>query len=141
MSKRSQNVLLVAIVSALATIPVWLPAFPPMTDLPQHAAQVAMLREMSQPAFPYRHLFEINWFTPYLVGYLLVYAFTGILGIVVACKLVVSLAIAGIPIATAVLILETGGDSRWALLSVPAMYGFDFQWGFLNFLVAVPLGL
>ena len=141
MSKRSQNVLLVAIVSALATIPVWLPAFPPMTDLPQHAAQVAMLREMSQPAFPYRHLFEINWFTPYLVGYLLVYAFTGILGIVVACKLVVSLALAGIPIATAVLILETGGDSRWALLSVPAMYGFDFQWGFLNFLVAVPLGL
>lgn len=141
MSKTFQHILLVATVSVLATIPVWLPAFPPMTDLPQHAAQVAMLREMSHPAFSYRQLFEINWFTPYLVGYLLVYALTGLLGIVVACKVVVSLAIAGIPIATAVLILETGGDPRWALIAVPAMYGFDYQWGFLNFLVAVPLGV
>jgi hypothetical protein len=132
---------LVALVSVLATIPVWIPDFPPMTDLPQHAAQIAMLREMGQETFPYRHLFEINWFTPYLFGYLLVYALTGLVGIVAACKVVVSLAIAGIPIATAALILETDGDPQWALLAVPAMYGFDYQWGFLNFLVAVPLGL
>lgn len=138
---KNRSLLLVALASALATIPVWLPAFPPMTDLPQHAAQIATLREMGQPAFPYHRLFEINWFTPYLFGYLLVYALTGLLGIVAACKVVVSLAIAGIPIATAVLLLETGGDPQWALLAVPAMYGFDYQWGFLNFLVAVPLGL
>src|SRR5690348_6105413 len=75
------RIALVAIVSALAAIPVWLPAFPPMTDMPQHAAQVAMLREISHNAFPYSDLFEINWFTPYLVGYLLVYALTGLLGI------------------------------------------------------------
>lgn len=141
MSNTLKSLLIVAIVSVLATIPVWLPEFPPMTDLPQHAAQVVMLRVIAHHAFPYRQLFQINWFTPYLVGYLLVYALTGVLGIVAACKLVVALAIAGIPIATAVLILETDGDPLWALLAVPAMYGFDYQWGFLNFLVAVPLGL
>ena len=141
MANVRRQLLLVAIVSALATVPVWMPRFPPMTDLPQHAAQVAMLREMAQPAFAYRGLFAINWFTPYLFGYFLVYAFAGLLGIVAACKLVVSMAIAGIPIATALLIVETDGDPRWALLAVPAMYGFDYQWGFLNFLVAVPLGL
>lgn len=100
-----------------------------------------MLRELSRPAFPYRDLFEVNWFTPYLFGYVLVYGLGALIGIVAACKLVVALSIAGLPVATAVLLVETGGDPFWALLAVPAMYGFNYQWGFLNFLVAIPLGL
>ena len=131
----------VTVISAIATIPVWLPVFPPMVDLPQHAAQVAMLRELSRPGFPYRDLFEVNWFTPYLFGYVLVDGLSALIGIVAACKLVVAISVAGLPIATAVLLAETGGDSVWALLAVPAMYGFNYQWGFLNFLVAIPLGL
>ncbi|MGH9410831.1 MAG: hypothetical protein ACRD1V_15415 [Vicinamibacterales bacterium] len=141
MSHAARGLLLVAIVALLAAIPVWIPAFPPMADLPQHAFQVMLLREMAQPGFPYRHLFEVNWFTPYLVGYLLVFGLSFVVGIVAACKIVVSLTIAGIPISAAALIAEADGEPRWALLAVPAMYGFDYQWGFLNFLVAVPLGL
>jgi hypothetical protein len=138
---RGRDLLIVVAAALLATIPVWIPTFPPMTDLPQHAAQVALLREMLQPGFPYAASFHINWFTPYLFGYLLVYSLVPLVGMVTACKIVISIALAAVPIATAVVMTETGSDRRWALLAIPAMYAFPYHWGFLNFLVAAPLGL
>jgi hypothetical protein len=138
--RRAEMWLLLA-ASLAATIPVWIPTFPPMTDLPQHASQVALLRGMLTPDFPYESVFQVNWFTPYLLGYLLTFALMPLVGIVVACKVVVSLALASTPLATALVMTETGTDRRFALLAIPAMYGFSFQWGFLNFLVAGPLGL
>lgn len=125
----------------LAVLPVWLPAYPAMSDLPQHAAQVAMLRELHNPAFAYSGLFHVNWFTPYLFGYLLIYALAPLFGIVAACKLVVSLYVVGIPLSTAVLLSYAGADVFWAILTIPAIYGFTYQWGFLNFLIAAPVGI
>jgi hypothetical protein len=81
---------LLLIASALAAIPVWLSTYPPMTDLPQHAAQVALLRNLHNPAFRFSGLFWINWFTPYLLSDLLLYAITSVPGIVTGCKLLVS---------------------------------------------------
>lgn len=129
------------LVSLLATIPVWVPAYPPMSDLPQHAAQVALLRDLQNSHFAYAKLFQLNWFTPYLLGYLLIYAITPLLGIVAACKMVISLYIAGLPLSTALLLESAGTDIFWAILCIPGAYGFTYQWGFLNFLIAAPLGI
>jgi hypothetical protein len=112
-----------------------------MADLPQHAAQVALLRDLSNPQFPYSALFRLNWFTPYLLGYLLIYTLTPLLGIVAACKLVVSLFVAGLPLSTALLLRSADVDVFWAVLCIPGAYGFAYQWGFLNFLIAAPLGM
>ncbi|HET9727102.1 MAG TPA: hypothetical protein VFP28_09325, partial [Gemmatimonadales bacterium] len=128
-------------ISLLATLPVWIPPYPQMADLPQHAAQVQLLRSLQDPAFSFAPLFHINWFTPYLAGYLLVYLLVPLLGIVGACKTVIALSVAATPLATALLARETGADGRWAPLTVLGLYGFSFQWGFLNFLFAIPLGL
>src|SRR5690606_13941411 len=130
-----------ALASALATTPVWMVTFPPMVDLPQHAAQVALLSEVGNPDFPLGSLFELNWFTPYLLGYLLIHALTLLIGLVPAVKTVVALALAALPLTTALLLRETGADTRWALLVIPTLYGFTYQWGLLNFLVAAPVGL
>jgi len=137
---RRDLVLLLA-ASVLATIPVWIPTFPPMTDLPQHGAQITLLREVLHPGFPFASLFGINWFTPYLFGYMLVYVLVPVIGIIAAIKTVISLALIALPLSTALVMSETGTDRRWALLAIPAMYGFSYHWGFLNFLVAAPLGL
>src|SRR5262249_12558452 len=139
--RRSRELFMLVAASLLATIPVWIPTFPPMTDLPQHGAQIALLREMLQPGFAFASYFSLNWFTPYLFGYLLVYVLVPIPGMVAACKLVISLALMALPLSTALVMTETGTDRRWALLAIPAMYGFSYQWGFLNFLVAAPIGL
>jgi hypothetical protein len=134
-------VALVLIASLLATIPVWIPAFPPMTDLPQHAAQVALLRAIQSPDFPFASLFQINWFTPYWFGHLLIYALVPLAGMVGALKLVIAGSLVGLSWAATVLMKETGTDRRWALLTIPGMYGFSYQWGFLSFIVAAPLGV
>jgi len=112
-----------------------------MSDLPQHAAQVVLLRNLQSPHFAYAGLFHLNWFTPYLFGYLLIYALTPLFGIVAACKLVVSLYIVGFPLATALLLGSVDVDPFWAILSIPGSYGFTYQWGFLNFLIAAPIGI
>lgn len=140
-STQKHEILLLLIASVIATIPVWLPTFPAMVDLPLHASQVALLRNLHDPGFPFAGLFWVNWFTPYLFGYVLVYGLTPLFGIVTACKIVVALSVAALPVATAVLMRETGADCYWALLTLPAMYGFSYNWGFLNFLVATPIGL
>lgn len=140
-SAARREMLLLIAASLLATIPVWLASFPPMVDLPEHAAQIALLHNLHNPGFRFADLFWVNWFTPYLLGYILVYAFTPLLGIVTATKLVVAVAVAAVPVATALLARETGADRYWALLTIPAMYGFSYGWGFLNFLVAAPIGL
>ncbi len=70
-----------------------------------------------------------------------VYALAPLLGIVAACKLVISAALAALPLGTGLLMKETGADPYWALLMIPAMYGFTYEWGFLNFLVGAPVGL
>jgi hypothetical protein len=132
---------IVAAASVLATAPVWIPAFPPMTDLPQHAAQIAMLRAVRDPSFAYASLFTVNWFTPYLFGYLLVYALVPILGMVMALKAVIAVALAALPVSTALVMGETGTDQRLALLAIPAMYGFSYHWGFLNFIVGAPVAM
>ncbi len=50
----------------LAAIPFLLVKFPPITDLPQHAAQVRLFGEaLNQPDSPYR----IRWITPYSLVY------------------------------------------------------------------------
>jgi hypothetical protein len=127
--------------SLLATVAVWIPAYPPMCDLPQHAAQVTLMRALHDPGFAYSYLFQTNWFTPYLVGYALIYVLAPLLGIVLACKVVVTLALAGLPLSTALLLRETGSDVYWALLTIPAMYGFSYHWGLINYLLATPLGM
>ena len=129
------------VVSILAVLPVWIPTYPPMSDLPQHAAQVALLRELQNPSFAYASFFRLNWFTPYLFGYLLIYTFAPLVGIVAACKLAVSLYIAGFPLSTGLLLRSVDVDVFWAILCIPGAYGFAYQWGFLNFLIAAPVGI
>jgi hypothetical protein len=136
-----REMLLLVAASLLATVPVWLATYPPMVDLPQHAAQIALLRNLHDPSFRFADLFWVNWFTPYLFGYMLVYELTPLLGIVAACKFVVAVALAAVPLSTSVLMRETGAPRYWALLTIPAIYGFSYHWGFLNFLVATPIGL
>jgi len=136
-----REMLLVLVAGVIATIPVWLTSFPPMVDLPEHAAQVALLRNLHDPGFHFAGLFWVNWFTPYLLGYMLVYALTPVCGVVIACKIVVAVSLGALPVATALLMRETGADCFWALLTLPVMYGFSYSWGFLNFLVATPIGL
>lgn len=126
---------------AACVLPVWLAHYPPLVDLPQHAAQVRTLADLGRPDYPFRELFRVNWFTPYLFGYVLVFALAKLTGIAAASKAVLSAALLAVPLLTRRLARELGGDPFWAWLVFPGLLSFAYHWGFLNYVVATPLGI
>jgi hypothetical protein len=63
---KSQRVLLAIFCCLLTALPFLLVKFPPITDLPQHAAQIRLFSEaVGRPDSPYR----IQWMTPYSLVY------------------------------------------------------------------------
>ncbi len=61
-----ERIILALFCCVLASIPFLIVTFPPLTDLPQHAAQIRLFGEaLSQPDSPYR----IQWMTPYSLVY------------------------------------------------------------------------
>lgn len=126
----------------LCAVPILLAKYPPMVDMPQHAAQIAAIRHLlAGDDWRFAGFFELQWFTPYLFGYLLVLLLSYLAGVPLALKLVLAAAVVLFPIAGSRLISATGGDRAWRWLLLPLPFGFAYQWGFLNFLVAAPLGL
>lgn len=126
---------------ALALVPLWLADRPPMVDLPQHAAQVAVWQQWGGDGFDYARYLRVNWRTPYLVTQSLAYLLSFFVPIVVAFKLVISAALLGLPLATLALVRETGGNPWWTILAIPLGYSYAFFMGFVAFAFATPLAL
>jgi hypothetical protein len=137
--RRATPLLLAA--GVLAVLPVWIPAFPAMCDAPQLASQVAIYTHLGDPAFRFASLFVAHTQMPNLAGYGLLLLLTPWLGAVAAYKLAACMALVALLVSWGWLIAELGGDARWALLAIPGMFGFAFQWGLLGFLCSAPLGV
>jgi hypothetical protein len=120
---------------------LWSVDYLPMVDLPQHAAQLSFWIHYDDPRFGFAEHLRLCWFSPYLLGYALARAAALILPPAAALKLVITLAVLAIPLAMDRLLRYAGGDRWWALLGFPLGLGFAFQWGFFNWMVAVPLML
>lgn len=130
---------LFALVCAALLVPLWITPHPPMVDVPQHAAQIGLWMRMDEPGAS--ELYELNWFTPYLLGYSLARGAAELVGPRLGVKLVVSLAVLLLPLSVLSLARRSGGSPWVALLAAPLGYGFCFYWGFLNYLFAIPLAL
>jgi hypothetical protein len=133
--------LCLAFCSFLLVAPLWVTDLLPLADAPQHAALLAIGVHWPDQGFPYSRYFEVNWIAnslaPYAVSYLLAQAFSAL----VALKLVLTIALLGIPLATTRLVKTVNGDPWWVFTSFPVAYGYAFIWGFVPFVLAVPLGL
>ncbi len=120
---------------------IWLAPHPPMIDLPQHAAQVAALHGLLTAESPWSQVLRINLFTPYLIGYGLALLLSFLMPIAAAFKLLLTLGYYSFVGACLLLRRRFDADQRLDWLFVPAYFGFAYEWGFLTFLVAAPLGL
>lgn len=119
----------------------WLAPRLPMCDLPQHAAQVALMHDLVDGVSPWRDLVRINYFTPYLTAYGLSLALSYLMPVNVALKVVLTAAYYAFVISCVMLRRRLGGDERLDWLFIPAFFGFAFAWGLFTFLVAAPIGL
>jgi MYXO-CTERM domain-containing protein len=127
--------------AVMALLPIWVPRYLPSTDLPQHAAQIAIWARYDDPATHYRQLYSLHYFTPYLIGYVIARLLADVVPVLVALKVVLSLAVVGTALAMHRLLREAGHDVWWSLSGFPLGLGFAFRFGFLNFLVAIPLSI
>lgn len=124
----------------LCAVPVLASYYPAMVDMPQHAAQVSAVRRLLAGSGPFLELYELNWFTPYWLGYGLVLLLAEAVGIVWAFKLVLAAAVCAFPWAAGRFCRRMGCPPSWNWLLLPLPFGFAYQWGFFNFIVAATFG-
>ena len=125
----------------LSASPLLFSHYPPMVDIPQHAAVIATLNNLALPDFPYHDLYYLDWMRPYLGGYLILWGVSQFLPILLAVKLLIAAAVIAIPITASRLRAHFGGDVGWDWLLLPISYGMAFQWGFFNFIIGAPIVL
>ena len=119
----------------------WIAPRPAMVDLPQHAAQVALLRDLLSGSSPWLAAFRINWLAPYLVGDMIALALTLLMPVAAALKLALSLAYCAFIAALVALRRHFDADARldWRLL-LP-FFGYAFAWGLFPFLISAPVAI
>jgi hypothetical protein len=125
------------IASLLALATFWWPHLP-MIDLPQHAAQVALLRDLLLGKSHFSSLVSINLFTPYLIGYLFALPLSFVLSASVAVQLVLAASFIAFVGSCVALRRELSDDYRFDWLFLPGFFAFPYIYGVYNFLVAAP---
>jgi hypothetical protein len=126
-----------AILTILLVMPLWVVTYLPLCDLPDHAAQIAMLTDFAR----YEQEYRINWFTPYWLSYFMTLILAKLFTVVTSIKIVLSLALIAVPVACAWLIRILGGNRYWVWASFPAAFSFAFYWGFFSYIVAIPIAI
>jgi len=122
------------------TLPLFAARYVPIQDLPQHVAAVRVLSDYSEPALAFERFFVTDVFaTQYLSVYLLASALASVFGALLACKLVLAIAMLSLPYALRALLGELGKPRSFALLALPLAHSVHLVLGFVNFLAGLPL--
>ena len=120
---------------------IWLTPHPPLNDFPQHAGQVALLLDHFGRDPIWSDSVTLNPLTPYWIAYGASLPLAWFLGPTAALKAVVSLAYFGTVFLTTRLFRILGVNRHLIWITLPAFFGFAYCWGFITYVVAVPLGL
>lgn len=135
------NAWLFLLLLAAGTSCFWLAPRLPLTDLPQHAAQIAAVKEILLGRFQWGDIVEVTWFTPYL----LVTLSSAIMNMVLPIHLVLALnlSLAYLMYVGVCILLRQRleGDPQFDFLFLIGFFGFSYQYGFYSYLVSVPFGL
>jgi hypothetical protein len=114
--------------------------YPPLTDLPFHAAQASILRHYFDPAFHFREQFSIHPLeAPYVSMYVVGALSAFVLPITVASKLMAVSMLALVPAGLAVLLAGMKKNPLWAVLGLGLTWCTLSQWGFLSYMGATGL--
>jgi hypothetical protein len=130
------RVTLAAASCALVSLPFLAVSYPPITDLPQHVAQVRLFLEtLGQPESPY----VIQWLTPYGLVYALLGATWLLFGPADAGRLGM-LAVALLSVgATHLLAARRGRPPQAAVLASVLLFNHGLYWGFASFALGWPV--
>lgn len=132
---RHRQIVITILISAIAIVPLWLVTYPPVTDLPQHLAQVILLQGIDRTP----ELEMAPWYYPNTLVYLPIYALWQFTDPLIAGKITVSLLMASSIAATRWLAFNFNRPTESWLIALPLTFNLSLYWGFLNFLVGWPI--
>jgi hypothetical protein len=135
----SRAVYIAAVVAAASIF--WLAPRPPMVDLPQHAAQIALWHDLLTGQSPWTDLFRINLLTPYLTVYSLALGLSFVVSATSAFKVLLSLGLIAFVYSSVQLRRDFGADPRLDWVFIPSFFGFAYEWGLATFLISSPICL
>lgn len=133
------------LIVVLITLLLSTSSFLPMIDLPQHAGQVGVLKSflLGDTSAPWFNDIELNYLTTYWVAYGMATLLSLVLPVNYAVNTVVGLAFLSFVLSFSVLRRMRSSKNTnildWVLL--PSFFGFAYTWGFLTFLLAIPVGI
>ncbi|UIP25393.1 MULTISPECIES: hypothetical protein [Acinetobacter] len=113
----------------------------PMVDLPQHAGQVAALNDLIKGQSHWHDLVELNFRTPYLVGYLSWLVLLQFFDIVTSSRVLVSLAFLLFVFSVNKLQKKIQASNIVTWIAIPSFFGFNYEWGFITYLIAISIGI
>jgi hypothetical protein len=132
----------VAALVVAAVLPAAVLRYLPMTDLPQHAAVVSILRHLGDPAYGFEPYYTIDLGrTLYLLPYALAWALAHVVSIQTAVNLVVLLSVAAYPAGVLLFLRAQKKPAILVLLALPLLYNRSFYWGFVNLNLSLGLAL
>ncbi|MGQ9897361.1 MAG: hypothetical protein ACUVR8_07400 [Acidobacteriota bacterium] len=133
----------VAGVCALAiTLPLWTTPFPPVTDLPQHVAQVRLwLETLAGRPQPDGVRYVIQWWTPYSLTYWLMGSLWQVLPPVRIGQVTLLLQALGWVFLVHWLAARRGRSAAAAALATTLFFNHTLYWGFVSFTTGWPLFL
>ena len=142
-SDGTEPVLVVAALSLAAYVLVYpfsQARYPPLTDLPFHAAQASILRHYFDPAFHFEEQFTIHPLeAPYVSMYAIGALSAFVLPITAAAKVMAVSMLALVPAGLAVLLRGMKKNPLWAVLGLGLAWCTISQWGFFSYLGATGL--
>lgn len=130
----------VAVTLYVACAPLLSARYPPMTDLPFHAAHSSILRHYWDPSWHFQEQFFLRPLSvPYLLHYGVAAFFMLFLSPIAAVKAATATLLLMMPAGMAVLLAGMKRSPMGALLALPFMYCSLTHWGFISFVAALGL--
>jgi len=123
--------------SILMVLPIWIVRYLPFGDLPDHAGQIRAIMEFDY----YRNAYEINWFTPYLLGYVLTMALATCMPVITAIKIIFGLSLVATPWSMSLCHPAARGDRYWVISAFPMAWSYSLFWGFYSCIVGTAVAM
>jgi hypothetical protein len=132
--------LIITTLILVSLVPLLWPAIPPITDLFVHIGRYSVAENLATDPLLQRY-YDFNWAViPNLGVDLLVLPLSPLVGLEPAVKLIVMLIVALTVAAFALLSRQAHNRiAPTALFALPLVYGFSFQFGFVNFCLSMAL--
>src|ERR1700720_2254187 len=130
------------ILAAMLLAPIWIVAFPPLLDYPNHLARAFVLAHLNDSNFSFPQFYRADWGAyPYLGMDASLAVLGRLLPIETAGRVYLSLCVLALPAAAWFFLRQAQPDAEAASLwSLLIAYNVFFLEGFLNFDLSIAVG-